>query len=154
MLRSPLRRYQFRMKHLLLLTMALCLFLGWWFQPFTIEESMVDGAVTVRYRVRRSWNGTRHHYGPIRLFYKNGTMGAESSLFGVKVGDVDLVTGGVSTQYWKDDGTSASFEEWSEFMSLEYFPTQMIGESLRDPRAGHLPTSNKLTPTPTPTDNP
>jgi hypothetical protein len=57
-------------------------------------------------------------------------MGAESELFGAEVGSVDLLTGD-SPRYWKDDGTSVSFEEWFMFFSLEYLPTQLTGESLR-----------------------
>jgi hypothetical protein len=118
------------MKQLFLVVAVVCGFLGWWFQSYTIEESMLNGAISFRYRVRRNWKGVRCHYGPIRMFYRNGTMGAESELFGAEVGSVDLLTGD-SPRYWKDDGTSVSFEEWFMFFSLEYLPTQLTGESLR-----------------------
>lgn len=127
-----MRRCQFSLRQLLLFTLALCVFLGWWFHPYIVEESVYNGAMTFKYRVRRHWNGSLHHYGPVRMFYENGTKGAESVVYGAKVGDVGLMGEGVTPRYWKDDGTEVSFEEWFMFVSLEYLPMLMHGESLRE----------------------
>lgn len=76
---------RFRLRTLLLLTLALGGGLGWWFRPFTHEERWPDGQLKAQLRVQRSWNGSWVSSGQQSWWWSNGQLARRGQSYGQQV---------------------------------------------------------------------
>jgi hypothetical protein len=121
---------QFSLRTLLIVPAIFSIALWWWFRPYAVEEADFYG-MSRHYIVQRSWNGRKHYEGSVSLKYRDGKLAVRTDVDGVEVGTISLWgEGDERSEYWHTDGRKLQWDEWFMYMSGDYIPRQMRGESM------------------------
>ena len=80
--RSKRRWFQFSLRTLLVASVAIAVFLGWWFRPFVIETRRQDGSLRRQFTVCRDWRGGLVSHGKQTWHFYDGKR-FETTSYGV-----------------------------------------------------------------------
>jgi hypothetical protein len=106
--------------------------LWWWLRPIHVEEPWGAGftGLTIQYHVRRGWKGDRYYVGPAIIRYENGKASVIGYVDGLIEKSVAFGSDDRYCKYWHEDGHELNGTEWFFYMSQDYMPRHMGGESI------------------------